>query len=95
MATKKKAVQPKVGIDDISLEVWKTYKGSNFDMFIEAISSGCLTEHSGRIENYMKFNDTERLGSLIMNAVNTKIESWANDEIAKQYAEATKQNDAQ
>ena len=94
MATKKKAVKPLVDIDDVSLEVWKTYKGDNFAMFMEAINSGCLTEHAGRIENYMKFNDAERLGSIIMGAVYSKIDSWANDEIAKRCSETTKENDA-
>ena len=85
MATKKKAIKPTKDIDDVSLEVWKEYTGENFEMFMEAIKSGCLTEHSGRIQNYMKMGDVQRLGTTIMNAVNTKIESWANDEIAKRY----------
>lgn len=85
MATKKKAVQPKVDIDDVSLDVWKEYKSDNFEMFMEAIKSGCLTEHAGRIESYMKMGDVQRLGTTIMNAVNVKVEAWANEEIAKRY----------
>ena len=85
MATKKKAVQPKVDIDDVSLEVWKEYKSDNFAMFMEAIKSGCLAEHAGRIESYMKLGDVTRLGTTIMNAVNVKIEAWSNEEIAKRY----------
>ncbi len=85
MATKKKAVKSVQDIDDVSLEVWKEYKSDNFEMFMEAIKSGCLTEHAGRIESYMKLGDAERLGTTIMNAVNVKIDSWANDEIAKRY----------
>lgn len=85
MATKKKAVQPKVDIDNVSLDVWKEYKSDNFEMFMEAIKSGCLTEHAGRIESYMKMGDVQRLGTTIMNAVNVKVEAWANEEIAKRY----------
>lgn len=82
---KKKPATPTKDIDNISLEVWKEYRGDNFAMFIEAIKSGCLAEHSGRIENYMKLGDAMRLGTTIMNAVNSKVDSWANDEIAKRY----------
>lgn len=85
MATKKKAVKVLKDIDDVSLDVWKEYTGDKFEMFIEAIKSGCLTEHAGRIESYMKHGDVQRLGTTIMNAVNVKIEAWANEEIAKRY----------
>lgn len=85
MATKKKAVKPVVDIDDVSLEVWQELNANKYEHFIKAINSGCLAEHAGRIESYMKHGDTSRLGSVIMNAVITKVESWANDEIAKRF----------
>lgn len=85
MVTKKKAVKPTKDIDDVSLEVWQELNANKYEHFIKAINSGCLTEHAGRIESYMKHGDTSRLGTLIMNAVITKVESWANDEIAKRF----------
>ena len=85
MATKKKPAKPVKDIDDVSLEVWREVSAEKFSYFIDAIKSGCLSEHAGRIESYMKHRDAERLGSTIMLAVLTKVESWANDEIAKRY----------
>ena len=85
MATKKKPAKPVKDIDDVSLEVWREVSAEKFSYFIDAIKSGCLAEHAGRIESYMKLGDTQRLGSTIMNAVNTKLDAWANDEIAKRY----------
>jgi len=95
MATRKKPVKSTVSADDIILKTEKEYNPNNFNTFMDAIKSGCLTEHAGRIEKYMEFKDCERLGQTVMKAVLDKVQEWETSELAHRYNSALGGGDEQ
>lgn len=61
------------------------YNSENYPMFIQAIKAGCLDSREDIIEECMTDGDYCHLGLAIMNAVNAKLEQWAQDEVAGQF----------
>lgn len=94
MTTRKKAVK-KSAIQDIAVNVAEKYNPEQYSEFIAAIKSGCLDSQAKRIEVYMQHRDSGRLGALIMQAVIDKINSWALDDVAKQYNDSLGGGDEQ
>ena len=75
-----------MSLNDEVIDLIETkFNPEDFSMFIEAIKSGCFDNYQNKISECFKHRNHEKLGLYVMNAVISKLDQMAEDEIAGQF----------